>query len=191
MVYIDEALTVLSAPAELRPHKKTLKEGKSSSNKSSVHSQSSSSSSKQPDNSESRRMSAYFNMPITIVTTGVSASDEELINQFVDIFNITRVHNGFQNIVTAGSQENPTVTHLIVPVDENGVFQQRTMKYMQALMAGAWVVNMAWIADSLSRGCILAETEYEVNNCYKATVEFSPKRARIHVFKVTIRIPFV
>lgn len=131
-------------------------------------------------------MSAYYNMPITIVTTGVSANDEELVNQFVDTFNITRLPNGFHNIATGGSQENPIVTHLVVPVNENGVFQQRTMKYMQAVMAGAWVVNLAWITDSLSQGCILAETEYEVKSCYKATVEFSPKRARIHVHKVAL-----
>lgn len=125
-----------------------------------------------------------MNMPITFVTTGASVEDEELFNQFADIFNVTRL-NAFQNTVSTTSEPKiPYVTHLIVPVDENGVFQQRTMKYMQAIMAGVWIVNVAWVRDSLSNGCILAEAEFEVKSCYKDAVDFAPKRARLHVYKV-------
>lgn len=71
------------------------------------------------------------------------------------------------------------VTHLIVSVDRAGVMKQRTMKYMQALAHGLWIVSTKWVLDSVQAGMVLDEAGYEVKSNLKALLPQAPLRARL------------
>eukprot|EP01031_Cornospumella_fuschlensis_P033534 gene33534-40569_t len=72
------------------------------------------------------------------------------------------------------------VTHLLVSTaSRNNVMQQRTMKYMQALAKGIWIVSTKWLEDCLAANTLLPEAEYEVRGNIKAYVEHAPRRARL------------
>ena len=45
---------------------------------------------------------------------------------------VRHFENQFQALVA--TRFDASVSHLVVPVDDRGIFQQRTMKYMQAVM---------------------------------------------------------
>lgn len=72
------------------------------------------------------------------------------------------------------------VTHLLVSTaPRNNVMQQRTMKYMQALAKGIWIVSTKWLEDCLAAHRLLPEQDYEVRGNIKAYVEHAPRRARL------------
>ncbi|RYH08058.1 hypothetical protein EON65_41235 [archaeon] len=72
------------------------------------------------------------------------------------------------------------VTHLLVSTAaRNNVMQQRTMKYMQALAKGIWIVSTRWLEDCIASNTLLPEGEYEVRGNIKAYVEHAPRRARL------------
>jgi hypothetical protein len=48
----------------------------------------------------------------------------------------------------------------VVSVDKKGALKKRTMKVMQGIMAGLWIVSTRWLSDSLAAGAMLAEEVY-------------------------------
>ena len=86
----------------------------------------------------------------------------------------------FNETFTADSADSfqSNVTHLIVNLDKDKVMKHRTMKYMQGLMAGLWVVSADWVTDSLKERRLLPETNYEVRKNVKALLDDAPRRAR-------------
>jgi len=53
------------------------------------------------------------------------------------------------------------VIYFILNADENGCCP-RTVKYLQGLAAGKWIVGHNWVKDSLEAGVLLPEAGYEV-----------------------------
>ena len=101
------------------------------------------------------KVSAYAALPIVILTSCISSHDEEYLTKFSTSFkditlthafkspigaNPTSIDSGLMNIAT---NDNPPVTHLIVPVDANNIFPQRTMKYMQAIIGKSLLFSLA------------------------------------------------
>eukprot|EP01033_Poteriospumella_lacustris_P005272 gene5272-3765_t len=80
--------------------------------------------------------------------------------------------------VSAVTHFTSSVTHVVVSVDKQGIMKQRTMKYMQALAHGVWVVSTKWIYACLQAGAIVDESEYEVKSNIKALIPRAPMRAR-------------
>jgi hypothetical protein len=142
-------------------------------------------------------LSAYNNVSMTILTSGISVEDEELLAKFMTTFTNTTLTHTFRSPVIANTAANTTatnnnnnnnsnppppvtttylttpattttiaatttttataasVTHLIVPVDENNVFQQRTMKYMQAIICKFLSIHSFPLSLNIRRGICL------------------------------------
>lgn len=88
--------------------------------------------------------------------------------------------------------ELSSVTHLITkavpppftsadgePLDLPGLRCKRTAKYMQALAEGAFVVDMAWVSDSLSAGKWLPEEPYEMEGDMYSDAMGKPRESRL------------
>lgn len=58
-------------------------------------------------------------------------------------------------------QYSPNLTHLVVKVDENNI-SQRTVKYVQALANGKWIISYSWIAECANKNRHVKEEDYEV-----------------------------
>eukprot|EP00981_Chlorochromonas_danica_P003668 scaffold681_cov173-Ochromonas_danica.AAC.31 len=108
---------------------------------------------------------------ITLVITAIEGkyNIDQKLAKFLSLFTQVSLSCDFSD----------TVSHLVVSVDRNNLMRQRTMKYMQALVKGAWIVSTKWIEDSIAAGSILAETDYEVRGNIKAFIEHAPRRARL------------
>lgn len=76
-------------------------------------------------------------------------------------------------------QFSKDVTHIVVSTDEDGLVKQRTMKYMQGIAYGLWIVSSDWITDSTKAQQIQNEQKYEVKYSAKASVDLAPKRSRV------------
>ena len=81
-------------------------------------------------------------------------------------------------------------THLVIGVDEKK-FCRRTLKYLTALSeylicydvvdddsSSIWIVDMNWVADSLSAGRLVEETKYEIEGDLKTQKGGIPKQSR-------------
>lgn len=112
---------------------------------------------------------------INLLSSSLSSIENSTIDQFVQLF---------QPRVTISNRFDNTVTHVIVHIDDNGVLHQRTMKYLQGIIAGTWILSSLWITDSLKQSRILSEKGYEVNLNSKAIMQKAPYRARMSMKQV-------
>lgn len=83
------------------------------------------------------------------------------------------------------------VTHLVIGVippasmsecgesTSSRIAASRTMKYLQAILAGCWIVSEAWLYDSFRAGYPLPEINYEVQGDEEYPNESAPMRARL------------
>lgn len=62
-----------------------------------------------------------------------------------------------KQLITTSKVFTQDVTHLIVPVDENGQIQSYTAKYLLAVAAGIWVIQWKWVVDCLKMNAIVSE----------------------------------
>lgn len=75
---------------------------------------------------------------------------------------------------TEVSQE---VTHLVIMPSSEGV-ASRTLKYLQAVVNGSWILSYQWILDSVREQKYQPEAKYLINADNKA--EGAPAKARKH-----------
>jgi hypothetical protein len=57
----------------------------------------------------------------------------------------------------------------------------RTLKYMQAVLSGIWIVSEQWVLDCISSSAVLDPTPYEVLGDEAFPDEAAPRRARLSV----------
>ncbi|XP_050416492.1 BRCA1-associated RING domain protein 1 isoform X2 [Patella vulgata] len=55
----------------------------------------------------------------------------------------------------------PEVTHVITSCNKDGLCP-RTIKYLHAILAGTWVVNMAWVSTCIEYGSRVSEEAFEI-----------------------------
>ncbi|XP_044752520.1 uncharacterized protein LOC123312253 isoform X2 [Coccinella septempunctata] len=67
-----------------------------------------------------------------------------------------------RNLVTRQDKFGPEVTHMIVSVDKHNNVKDHTIKFISAIAAGIWVVNIKWVQECLSQNCIVNEEPFEV-----------------------------
>jgi hypothetical protein len=75
-------------------------------------------------------------------------------------------------------QFNKDVTHILVSMDENGVVSQRTLKYMQGIAYGCWILSTNWIQGCLDAKELLLEEKYEVVANAKGPLPYASRRSR-------------
>ena len=61
------------------------------------------------------------------------------------------------------------MTAAVLQVDQRQLVTQRTLKYMQAVALGCWVVSLQWVLDSAAAGQWLPEGSFEVAGDTTAT----------------------
>jgi hypothetical protein len=127
--------------------------------------------------------------PIVMVLTSVDDATEAKVKSFVTLFNTEARENGNskkRDLVTIvpNFDSHMRVTHVLSGrIDKKLVLQQRTMKAMQAIASGAWIVSAGWITESLKQKRIIDETSFEVVATNKTGREeedmYAPRRARL------------
>ncbi|XP_022687854.1 BRCA1-associated RING domain protein 1-like isoform X1 [Varroa jacobsoni] len=75
------------------------------------------------------------------------------------------------------SRFDPRVTHLVVATDETGN-TQRTLKFLQCVAAGCWIVSAAWAHKCLAMGRRVDETPFEVRGCRQFAGNEAPRNSR-------------
>ncbi|GAB5585638.1 hypothetical protein Unana1_00538 [Umbelopsis nana] len=56
---------------------------------------------------------------------------------------------------------SPEVTHIVTTVDEKKL-ARRTLKYLQGMVCGKWILDASWLEKSILAGKFVDEDEYEV-----------------------------
>nr|XP_054767566.1 BRCA1-associated RING domain protein 1-like [Lytechinus pictus] len=77
---------------------------------------------------------------------------------------------------------SPDVTHLVAACEEDGRCL-RTMKYMQAVLAGRWVVSSKWISECIKHEERVEEIEFEIPGTSSDPDSNTPRRGRENVQK--------
>lgn len=72
---------------------------------------------------------------------------------------------------------NSDATHVIVKVVGQRNTAEKTLKYLQGIAYGKWIVSIDWVNDSLQRKELLNEDKYEVVD--NLTLEEGPKKSRL------------
>ncbi|XP_026478298.1 uncharacterized protein LOC113384752 [Ctenocephalides felis] len=106
--------------------------------------------------------------PICLACSCLLQDDIILVKNFADQFNLKFV-----------MQYEDSVTHLIVRVNKENC-AERSLKFINAMVSGIWVLNKNWISDSLAKKELLPEYKYEVLDI---SLEPGPKRNRISLPK--------
>nr|XP_034184475.1 breast cancer type 1 susceptibility protein homolog isoform X2 [Osmia lignaria] len=75
------------------------------------------------------------------------------------------------------TQFEEEVTHVIVKVDEGNNGASKTLKYLQGIAHGKWIVSYQWVIDSLKERKLVNEERYEAVDCL--TLEPGPRNSRL------------
>lgn len=75
------------------------------------------------------------------------------------------------------SRFDQKVTHLIVTCDESGN-TQRTLKFLQCVAAGCWIVSVGWAHKCLAQGHRVDEAPFEARGCRQFPANGAPRAAR-------------
>lgn len=62
-----------------------------------------------------------------------------------------------KNLATRQDKFNHDVTHMIVSVDRHNYVKDHTIKFISAIAAGIWVLNIKWVQECLSLNRIIDE----------------------------------
>ena len=130
---------------------------------------------------------------MVIVTTSADDVLHKRVEKFMGAFGVTRPVGGQsteggdsalsfrRRQVLVESSFGSHVTHLVGTEKSRGILKQRTMKFMQAMAHGLWIVSGSWLSESVKRGEILAEDEFEIFKTLKSSHDHAPRRARLDV----------
>ena len=84
-----------------------------------------------------------------IICTGLSSVESREVAMFANTYK-----------ATMESSWSPRVTHVVVRTDEDGG-TDRTLKYLQGVAGGCWVVSCDWIKESRRMGKIMPEVRFD------------------------------
>uniref|UniRef100_A0A6M2E0L2 Putative product n=1 Tax=Xenopsylla cheopis TaxID=163159 RepID=A0A6M2E0L2_XENCH len=102
--------------------------------------------------------------PLCLACSCLLEDDIVLAKNFANKFNIKFV-----------MKYEESVTHLIVRVNKENC-AERSLKFINAVVSGIWVLNKKWIIESLAAQKLLPEYKYEVLDI---SLEPGPKRNRL------------
>lgn len=102
-----------------------------------------------------------------LLATGLSSEQKVNIQKCVRILNASLVN-----------EFSLSVTHIVTATNTKGVCP-RTLKYLNGVLTGKWIVKYQWILESLQKKTWVDETPFEVKGTSDAATD-APKRARIN-----------
>ncbi|XP_022104267.1 uncharacterized protein LOC110986593 isoform X2 [Acanthaster planci] len=70
-------------------------------------------------------------------------------------------------------------THVVIPTDDNQLAKERSLKFLQGIAARVWIISFKWITESLERGQMLPEKDFEVKGDTVMGKTHGPERARL------------
>lgn len=103
---------------------------------------------------------------LSFVCSGLSPPQIKIVKQLSDLVNANFI-----------STFNSTVTHVIVKVSGQRNTTEKTLKYLQGIAYGKWIVSLNWVYDSLQEKKLLNEENYEIVD--NLTSEEGPKKSRL------------
>ena len=124
---------------------------------------------------------------VVIVTTSADEALLTKVQRFVKAFSSSSDNEQDGRIrhdsVSLESTFTSAVTHVVGREKTPGVLQQRTMKFMQAVAHGKWILSASWLTDSAQKGIMLPEESYEITGTMKSSSDsdmaLAPRRARL------------
>lgn len=84
-----------------------------------------------------------------VACTRLKSGQMALVNQLVS-----------QKLATYSAVFNPTVTHMIVTVDDQNCLKDYTVKFVAAVAAGIWVLRLEWVQECLNHNCLVPEVSF-------------------------------
>ncbi|XP_017789807.1 PREDICTED: breast cancer type 1 susceptibility protein homolog [Habropoda laboriosa] len=75
------------------------------------------------------------------------------------------------------TQFNQDVTHVIVKTDQENNGANKTLKYLQGIAYGKWIVSYQWVMDTLKERRLISEEPYEAVD--SRTLEAGPRKSRL------------
>lgn len=115
---------------------------------------------------------------IMVLGTHLEPNEQRWLDSFADTFGVQIAH-----------QFCDEVTHVITHAGEvrgKPTALRRSMKLLQGMMGGKWILSPLWLKDGLKQGEVLAEDAYEVE-APKCEKQDATRRARLDVQRVRER----
>lgn len=97
---------------------------------------------------------------------------------FSSSINLKKVKSLCRAINASLAQQNVfKCSHLILPYNDE-LKAVRSLKYLQAMAVGAWIVNEKWIEKCLDSQSWVNELSFQIKGCYEDTIFDGPLRSR-------------
>lgn len=105
---------------------------------------------------------------IVLLKTGLNQEQEQELFDCAEILNAEVV-----------DKFNEKVTHLITVCNDVG-HCQRTMKFLQAILTGKWILNYSWVEECIAFKRRVFEEPYEVVGNKNQMSTYGPKKSRLN-----------
>ncbi|CAO3653560.1 unnamed protein product [Mucor fragilis] len=119
-----------------------------------------------------RRASSTSRKEVHIIYTGLTPEDEKKLDKIKEEADLT-----LKIVIHYQMRDFDDVTHVITSVDKKHLCK-RTLKYLQGVLKGKWVVDPQWVIDSTKSKKWQAEGKYEVQGDHLTGKTHAPKLAR-------------
>ncbi|XP_010439526.1 PREDICTED: protein BREAST CANCER SUSCEPTIBILITY 1 homolog [Camelina sativa] len=87
---------------------------------------------------------------LVLSCSGLTVEEKTVITEFAELSGLT-----------ISKKWEPTVTHVIASINENGACK-RTLKFMMAILEGKWILTVDWIKACMLKKKIVSEEPYEI-----------------------------
>ncbi|CAO0797607.1 unnamed protein product [Mucor circinelloides] len=119
-----------------------------------------------------RRTNSVSRKEVHIMYTGLTPEDEKKLDKIKEEADLT-----LKIVIHYQMRDFNDVTHVITSVDKKHLCK-RTLKYLQGVLKGKWVVDPQWLIDSTKSKKWQAEDKYEVQGDHLTGKTHAPKLAR-------------
>ncbi|KAL7329753.1 hypothetical protein PS15p_204796 [Mucor circinelloides] len=119
-----------------------------------------------------RRTNSINRKEVHIMYTGLTPEDEKRLDKIKEEADLT-----LKIVIHYQMRDFNDVTHVITSVDKKHLCK-RTLKYLQGVLKGKWVVDPQWLIDSTKSKKWQAEDKYEVQGDHLTGKTHAPKLAR-------------
>ncbi|KAL9550605.1 hypothetical protein MBANPS3_004647 [Mucor bainieri] len=119
-----------------------------------------------------RRTSSTSRKEVHIIYTGLTPEDEKKLDKIKEEADLT-----LKIVIHYQMRDFADVTHVITSVDKKHLCK-RTLKYLQGVLKGKWIVDPQWVIDSTKSKKWQAEDKYEVQGDHLTGKTHAPKLGR-------------
>ncbi|KFK28705.1 hypothetical protein AALP_AA7G035900 [Arabis alpina] len=88
---------------------------------------------------------------LVLCCSGLEVEEKNVITEFAELSG-----------VTISRKWEPSVTHVIASVNENGACK-RTLKFMMGILEGKWILSVDWIKECMKNTKYVSEEPYEIS----------------------------